>query len=124
MPYTPVTAEEFTGSDGVDDWRVVLRTAEAHFLAPSYPAAGRLVAAIADAAEAADHHPDVSLTYPGRVRVALTTHAVDGLSMHDVELARRISQLAAEAGAAPEPARPQVLEIAIDTMDGERIQPL
>lgn len=102
MPYTPVTAEQFTGSEGLEDWRVVLRTAEAHFLAPSFPAAGRLVAAIADAAEAADHHPDVSLTYPGRVRVALTTHAIDGLSTHDVDLARHISQLAADAGSTAE----------------------
>lgn len=123
MPYTPVTAEQFTGTDGVDDWRVVLRTAEAVFLAPSFPAAGRLVAAVADAAEAADHHPDLSLTYPGRVRVALTTHAVDGLSTHDIDLARHISQLAAAAGASAEVQRPQVVEIAIDTMDADRIRP-
>lgn len=123
MPYTPVTAEEFTATDGLDDWRVVLRTAEAHFLAPSFPAAGPLVAAIADAAEAADHHPDVSVTYPGRVRVALTTHAVDGLSTHDIDLARHISQLAADAGATAEAVRAQILEIAIDTMDADRIRP-
>ena len=123
MPYTPITAEQFTSTDGVDDWRVVLRTAEAHFVAPSFPAAGRLVGAIADAAEAADHHPDVSLTYPGRVRVALTTHAVDGLSTHDVDLARHISQLAADAGATAERLDAQIVEIAIDTMDADRIRP-
>jgi 4a-hydroxytetrahydrobiopterin dehydratase len=123
MPYTPITAEQFTGTEGLDNWRVVLRTAEAHFVAPSFPAAGRLVAAIADAAEAADHHPDVSVTYPGRVRVSLTTHAVDGLSTHDIDLARHISQLAADAGATAEALRAQVLEVAIDTMDAERIRP-
>lgn len=123
MPYTPVTAEQFSSTEGLDDWRVVLRTAEAHFVAPSFPAAGRLVAAIADAAEAADHHPDLSLTYPGRVRVALTTHAVDGLSTHDIDLARHISQLAADAGASAEALGAQILEIAIDTMDAERIRP-
>ncbi len=123
MAYAPITAGQFTSTDGLDDWRVVLRTAEAHFTAPSFPAAGRLVAAIADAAEAADHHPDVSLTYPGRVRVALNTHAVDGLSTHDVDLARHISQLAADAGATAEPRRAQRVEIAIDTMDADRIRP-
>lgn len=123
MAYTPLDAEQFTATEGLADWRVVLRTAEAHFRAPSFPAAGRLVAAIADAAEAADHHPDVSLTYPGRVRVALTTHAVGGLSTHDVDLARHISELAADAGANPEPTRPQLVEIAIDTMDADRIRP-
>jgi 4a-hydroxytetrahydrobiopterin dehydratase len=123
MAYTPITAEQFSATDGLDDWRVVLRTAEATFVAPSFPAAGRLVAGIADAAEAADHHPDLSLTYPGRVRVALTTHAVDGLSTHDVDLARHISQLAADAGATAEALGAQILEIAIDTMDADRIRP-
>lgn len=123
MPYTPVTAEELTAAEGLADWRVVLRTAEAHFRAPSFPAAGRLVAAIADAAEEADHHPDLSLTYPGRVRVVLTTHAVDGLSTHDIGLARKISGLAADAGATAEPLSAQAVEIAIDTMDADRIRP-
>jgi 4a-hydroxytetrahydrobiopterin dehydratase len=123
MPYTPITAEEFSASEGVGDWRVVLGAVQATFRAPSFPAAGRLVAAIADAAEAADHHPDLSLTYPGRVRVALTTHAVDGLSTHDVDLARHISQLAADAGATAEALGAQILEIAIDTMDADRIRP-
>ncbi len=123
MPYTPVTAEELTAAEGLAEWRVVLRTAEAHFRAPSFPAAGRLVAAIADAAEEADHHPDVSLTYPGRVRVVLTTHAVDGLSTHDIDLARKISGLAADAGATAEPLSAQAVEIAIDTMDADRIRP-
>jgi len=123
MPYTPITAEEFSASEGVGDWRVVLDAVQATFRAPSFPAAGRLVAAIADAAEAADHHPDVTLTYPGRVRVSLSTHAVGGLSTHDVDLARHVSQLAADAGATAEPASGQVLEIAIDTMDAGRIRP-
>ena len=123
MAYTPVTAEELSAAGGLDDWRVVLRTAAATFRAPTFPAAGRLVGAIADAAEAADHHPDLSLTYPGRVRVVLTTHAVDGLSTHDIDLARHISQLAADAGATAEPLSAQAVEIAIDTMDADRIRP-
>ena len=106
MPYTPITAEEFSAAEGVEDWHVVQRTAQAEFRAPSFPAAGRLVAAIADAAEAADHHPDVALTYPGLVRVSLTTHAVDGLSTHDVDLASHISQLATDAGAMAEDVSP------------------
>ena len=123
MAYTPVTPADFHAVEGLDDWRVVVRIAEARFRAPSFPAAGQLVAAIADAAEAADHHPDVSLTYPGVVRVALTTHAIDGLSSHDVDLAHHISQLATDAGATAEPMAAQVVEIAIDTMDADRIRP-
>jgi 4a-hydroxytetrahydrobiopterin dehydratase len=123
MAYTPITAAEISATEGLDDWRVVLRSIQAEFRAPSFPAAGRLVAVIADAAEAADHHPDLSLAYPGRVRVTLTTHAVDGLSTHDVDLARHISQLAADAGATVETTTAQVVELAIDTMDADRIRP-
>jgi 4a-hydroxytetrahydrobiopterin dehydratase len=123
MPYTPISAAEISAAEGLDDWRVVLRSIQAEFRAPSFPAAGRLVAAIADAAEAADHHPDLALAYPGRVRVTLTTHAVGGLSTHDVDLARHISQLAADAGATAEPTTAQLVELAIDTMDAEGIRP-
>jgi len=123
VAYEPITADRVAALDGLDDWRVVLSSLQATFRAPSFPAAGRLVGAIADAAEAADHHPDLSLVYPGRVRVALTTHAIDGLSTHDVDLARRISALAADAGATAERASAQLVELAIDTMDADRIRP-
>ncbi|MFP5322030.1 MAG: VOC family protein [Acidimicrobiia bacterium] len=123
MPYEAITPEEIDRLEGLDDWRVVLSSLQATFRAPAFPAAGRLISAIADAAEAADHHPDVALTYPGRVRVSLTTHAIGGLSTHDVDLARHVSQLAADAGATAEPAEPQAVELAIDTMDADRIRP-
>ena len=125
MPDEPVDQlPSVSALEGLDDWRTVLRTAQATFLAPSFPAAGRLVAAIADAAEAADHHPDVSLSYPGRVRVARHAPMPSTASRrHDVDLARHISRLAADAGATAEPLAAQVVEIAIDAMDVERIRP-
>ena len=43
-------------------------------------------------ADSLDHHPDLLLTY-GKVRVAMNTHAVEGLSPYDFELARRIETL-------------------------------
>ncbi len=122
MAYTPVSAQDIDELEGLDDWRVVLQEIQAEFRAPSFPAGGSLVAAIAAAAEEVDHHPDVELHYPGRVRVHLSTHAIGGLSTHDVDLARRISALAADAGATPEPSVGQIVEIAIDTMDADRIR--
>lgn len=123
MEYTTVTPTEFDASEGVDDWRFVLGMIVAEFTAPSFPAGAALIAAIADAAEEAEHHPDVELTYPGRVRVQMMTHAVGGLTTHDVELARRISELALEAGATTEPREAWSLEIALDTMDADAIRP-
>ncbi len=123
MEYTRVTAAEFDATEGVDDWRFVLGTIRAEFALDSFPAGAALVAAIAGAAEAAVHHPDVSLRYPGVVRVVLTTHATGGLTTLDVELARTISALAAEAGAESRPLVSEQIELALDTMDADRIRP-
>ena len=123
MDYTPVSADEFDQTDGVGDWRFVLGTIRADFRAGSFPAAAALAAAIAEAAELADHHPDIDIRYPDRVRVALTTHATGGLTTLDVEVARQISQLAASCDATPVPGDVQGIEVAIDTMDADRIRP-
>lgn len=119
----PVSADEIAALDGLGDWRFVLGALRADFVCPSFPAAGALVAAFADAAEAAAHHPDLDLQYPGRVGVRLSTHDIGGVSNLDVELARTFSSLAATAGARAEPAAPQSYEIAIDTTDADRIRP-
>lgn len=123
MAYTPVTAQEITELEGLDDWRVVLGELRATFTAPSYPAGGALVAAIADAAEAADHHPDLEMGWPGRIGVRLSTHAIGGLSTHDVDLARTISALAREAGATADPHAARDLEVAIDALDIDAVRP-
>jgi 4a-hydroxytetrahydrobiopterin dehydratase len=123
MQYTPVTAQQFADAEGLDDWRYLLGAIHSTFRAGSFPAAAALAAAIADAAEAAVHHPDIDLRYPDRVAVVLTTHATGGVTTLDVELARTISGLASAAGATPEPVAQQALEWAIDTMDADRIRP-
>lgn len=122
--YTPITAAEFAALPGLDDWRYVLGEIQGQFRAPSFGAAGSLVGVIAAAADAADHHPDLDLHYPGVVRVQLSTHAVGGLSNEDVAFAHRVSQLAVAAGAtAVSTDTSSALEIALDTMDADRIRP-
>ncbi len=44
---------------------------------------------VADAAEAANHHPDIDIRY-NKVTIALTTHDEGGISDKDVALARRL----------------------------------
>jgi len=48
---------------------------------------------IADAANEADHHPDVSISWD-TVTVTITTHSEGGLTAADFELAERIDGLA------------------------------
>lgn len=99
------------------DWRVLLGRIEATFRAGSFPAASALVAQIVAAAEAADHHPDIDLRFPDRLRVAMTTHDAGGLSELDLALATTISELAANAGATSEPTAATRVEIAVDALD-------
>ena len=47
------------------------------------------VNAVAELAEALDHHPDIFVSY-ATVTLTLTTHDAGGLSERDFELARRI----------------------------------
>lgn len=123
MYYTSISQTEFDQLDGLDDWRAALGAIRAEFGAGTYLAAASLIVAIAEVAEDAGHHPDVDLRYPDRVRVTLMTHATGGLTTSDVDLARRISALAAEAEASSSPGQAQAIELAIDTMDVDRVRP-
>ena len=69
MEYTQMTPEEFAAIDDLGDWRYVLGGIRAHFRAGTFPDAAALAVAIADIAEAADHHPDIDIRYPDRVLV-------------------------------------------------------
>ncbi len=60
---------------------------------PSFPAVIDLVRRIADAAEAANHHPDLDIRYR-KLRVALSTHDQGGLTEKDFALASQIDALA------------------------------
>ncbi len=56
-----------------------------------WPTTLMLVNQIAYVAEAAYHHPDLSVTW-GQVTVKLKTHSENGITQRDFELARRIEQ--------------------------------
>jgi 4a-hydroxytetrahydrobiopterin dehydratase len=73
-------------------------------------------------AEELDHHPDLDLRY-GHLNVRLMSHDVWAKTARDVELARRISALAAAVGATAEPTAVSRLEIGLDTWDAEEIKP-
>src|SRR3954447_20451785 len=61
--------------------------------APTFPAAIRLVVEVAEAAEDADHHPDIDIRWRN-VTFALSTHSAGGVTDKDTALARRIDELA------------------------------
>src|SRR2546423_5331994 len=50
------------------------------------------VAAIAKAAEAADHHPDIDIRYT-KVVCTLSTHSAGGITQKDLDMAREIDRV-------------------------------
>ena len=95
----PLTADEFLGRVDLAEWQVEGVVAIAEFTLTPYATAASFVGAIGEAADAADHHPDVHLRHPGVVRVELTTHWISALSELDVQMAATVSMLARQRGA-------------------------
>ncbi|MEO6125184.1 MAG: VOC family protein [Ilumatobacteraceae bacterium] len=108
-------------TEGLEDWRVLLQTLQSSFRTGSMAKGLEFATRVGAAADAADHHPDFTITYP-RVRVSLTTHEAKGLSVRDIDLARTISSIAAEMGIAANPTDVTTLEVAIDAMDIPRVK--
>ena len=65
---------------------------------PSFLQGVAFVNRVADAAERANHHPDLDIRYT-RIVCALSTHDAGGITQKDVALAMEIERLASEAGA-------------------------
>lgn len=105
---------------GLDDWRKVLNRLKARFRTGDFATGVTLVDRIGAAADEADHHPDVSLTYP-EVIVTLSSHDVGGITSRDIDLARRISGFAAELGASADTSGLTALEPGRDTPAPERL---
>jgi 4a-hydroxytetrahydrobiopterin dehydratase len=99
MEYTVVSNEEFAALEGLDDWSYDDGVISASYELGSFAAGALLVGAIAGAAEAAVHHPDLTLDYPGRVGIRLTTHGAGDLTTLDTDLAAVITRIATALGA-------------------------
>lgn len=117
-----LTPREVAERDDLEGWSVLLRTLQASFRTGSMAKGMELAARIAVAADEADHHPDLTVTYP-RVHVLLTTHSANALTSQDVEMATAISAIAAELGVSAEPSAVTQLEVAIDALDIAKVKP-
>jgi 4a-hydroxytetrahydrobiopterin dehydratase len=115
-----VSGAEVLAAD-LPDWRL-LRTLRARFRTGSFMTGLELATGIAEAAEAAGHHPDLDLRY-GFLDVALTSHDVGAVTRRDLSLARTISELARGMGVSAEPESPQLVELALDTADRGPLKP-
>ncbi|MCZ4520755.1 4a-hydroxytetrahydrobiopterin dehydratase [Rhodococcus ruber] len=74
------------------DWTVQEKSLTRTVELASFPAAIEVVNRVADAAEEADHHPDIDIRWR-TLTFTLSTHSAGGLTQKDVDLARRIDSL-------------------------------
>ena len=95
MPYAdPLTDAEIDEAlASLPDWSregpAIRRSAKLS----GFRAAVALVNDVADAAEAANHHPDICITGYRTVSFELTTHAANALTRRDIDLATEIDRL-------------------------------
>jgi 4a-hydroxytetrahydrobiopterin dehydratase len=97
MPYAPLLSEPEIAAAlaAVPNWRREGETLTRTIEAASFREAIALVRRVADAAEEANHHPDIAINWR-RVTFTLTTKASHGLTAKDVSMAATIDRLAAE----------------------------
>ncbi len=85
-------AELAQGLAQLDEWVIEEGKLAKSFGFENYLDGIAFASAVGFLAERLDHHPDLEIGWR-RVRVAMNTHAVEGLSPYDLELARRIDGL-------------------------------
>ncbi len=100
MPYAePLTDAELAAAlERLDGWERDGDALRRTIRCAGFRAAIGLVNAVADAAEAANHHPDIAVHGYRNVTFTLTTHAASAITRRDLELVAEIDRLAQGAG--------------------------
>ena len=80
---------------GLPGWTQDGEELRRQFQFADFRASMAFVNGVAEAAEAADHHPDIDIRY-NKVNIALSTHSAGGITEKDVELAQHIEAIAGE----------------------------
>ena len=89
-----LTEEEIAeASARLPGWTRVGETIMRTYSSKSFRQAIAFVTQVADAAEEADHHPDIDIRYR-KVTLSLTTHDAGGLTVNDFALASACDSLA------------------------------
>ncbi|MFW5470079.1 4a-hydroxytetrahydrobiopterin dehydratase [Knoellia sp. CPCC 206435] len=127
-------SEDIAGAR-LTEWRKLAQGLHARYLVDDFPAGARFVAAVGEAGDALGHHPQVCL---GTSHVDLklssadaiyrddegTEHVVEWVTQLDVDLARRISDIAGDHGLEADPGSVSVIELGLDTTRSGTIAPV
>lgn len=117
------------------DWRKLAQGLHARYVVDSFGVGARFVAAVGEAGDALGHYPRVSIG-KGCVDLELvsddavyrdgegTEHIVEWVTQQDVDLARRITEIAGEHGIAADPGSVSEIELGLDTGHSATIAPV
>ncbi|TDU83700.1 4a-hydroxytetrahydrobiopterin dehydratase [Kribbella voronezhensis] len=129
-----LTTEQIEAAD-LKDWRKLGQGFHARYVVDGFGEGVRLVAAVGQAGDVLGHHPRVTMG-DGFVDLKLISedavyrdgdgreHVVEWVTEKDLELARRITEIAAEQGIVATPSAVTVVEFAIDTAHAAAIAPV
>ncbi|MET8358845.1 VOC family protein [Micromonospora sp. NPDC005171] len=110
-----ITAGQFHGADGVEDWRCLYHVVSAHFRTGSMTKGAALVNEIGRLAdEAEQQYLNIDMRYAG-VTVSL--------SRRDIGLARRISAAAKTMDIPADPTAVQLINVTLDALVGAEVLP-
>lgn len=94
MSRTPLSQAEIAEAlGGLHGWSVVGGKLHGEFSFPDFVRAFAFMSAVALVAEARNHHPEWFNVY-GKVVVDLVTHDAGGITRADLDLARKMNELA------------------------------
>lgn len=120
---------------GLTEWRKLAQGLHARYRVDDFGAGARFVVAVGEAGDVLGHHPTVSLG-PTHVDLKLvsadavyrdgqgTEHVVEWVTQQDLDLARRITEIAADHRLAADPAAVSVVELGLDTARSATIAPV
>jgi 4a-hydroxytetrahydrobiopterin dehydratase len=91
---TLLSDPEIDASLAAGEWQRDGRAIAREWQLRDFAEAVAFVNRVAEAAEAADHHPDIHLHGWNKVRLELSTHSEGGLTQADFDMASRIDDLA------------------------------
>jgi 4a-hydroxytetrahydrobiopterin dehydratase len=129
-----LTGDQIAATD-LTDWRKLGQGLHARYVVGDFAAGARFVAALADAGDALGHHPRVTIG-DGYVDLKLISddaiyrdgegkeHVVEWVTQRDVDLARRITEVATEQAVKADPASITTIELALDTAHAATIAPV
>ena len=120
---------------GLTEWRKLAQGFHARYLTGDFATGVRFLAAVGEAGDEIGHHPRVTIGQ-GHVDLELVTadaiyrddegteHVVEWVTQQDVDLARRVTELAAEHGLDADPTSVSEVELGLDAAGSAAVAPV